>query len=199
MDYHEKILILNKYFSKYASDRNLKDMENTIRSMKSIHGKVVNTMSEVQSSSESNKLEVLSDLQIVSYKMASIISEAMIQYDQLISLNEKAEAVSNDEDNKKLVKNAPSLIYFYAEWCGYCKQFLPTWNAMESEIVRDDLNLVKFSCVANKEKCEKIDIIQGYPTIILYKPDTHETIRFEGERSRASLLNFVKEHTGIKV
>ena len=198
MDYHEKILILNKYFSKYASDHNMRDMENTIRSMKSIHGKVVNTMLEVQNSNEGNKLEVLSDLQIVSYKMADIISNAMKQYDQLTSLKEKEESVSN-EVNKKLNKDAPSLIYFYTEWCGYCKRFLPTWDAMENEIVRDDINLVKFSCVANKEKCDKISIIKGYPTIVLFKPDTNETVKFEGERSRKELIKFIKDQTGIKI
>lgn len=198
MDYHEKILILNKYFSKYASDRNMKDMENTIRSMKGIHGKVVNTMLDVQNSNEGNKLEVLSDLQIISYKMANIVSEAMKQYDQLISTREQEKTADNDV-NKKLNKNAPSLIYFYAEWCGYCKRFLPTWDAMENEFDRDDINLVKFSCVSNKEKCDKINIIKGYPTIILYKPDTKETIKFEGDRSRESLIAFVKSNTGINL
>jgi thiol-disulfide isomerase/thioredoxin len=176
-------------------------MENTIRSMKSIHGKVVNTMIEVQASHESNKLEVLSDLQIASNKMAKIITDAVHKYDTLVELNERAEMEekSNNETPKKLNMKAPSLIYFYAEWCGYCKQFLPTWEELENDNKRDDINIVKFSCVTHKNKCDKINIIQGYPTIVLYKPDDNSLTKFEGERSRDALKSFVKSNTNILI
>ena len=201
MDYHEKILILNKYFSKYVSDRSLQDMENTIRSMKSIHGKVVNTIMEIHTSKEDNKLELLSELQITSDKMGKIISDAMTQHEQLLSIIEKEESVkkSSKEVAKKLSSNAPSLIYFYAEWCGFCKRFLPTWEELETSNERDDINIVKFSCVTHKDKYDKINIISGYPTIILYKPDTKTAIKFEGDRSKQGLASFIKANTNIEL
>lgn len=201
MDYYEKILILNKYYSKYVSERSLQDMENTIRSMKGIHGTVVNTMIEIQTSKEDNKLELLSELQIMSSKMGKVISDAMTQHEQLVSIIEKEKsAVAMDKEvPKKLSKNAPSLVYFYAEWCGFCKKFLPTWDELEEANKRDDINIVKFSCVTHKDKCDKINIISGYPTIILYKPDTNSAIKFEGNRSKEALSSFVKSNTKISI
>lgn len=201
MDYYEKILILNKYYSKYVSDSSLQDMENTIRSMKGIHGTVVNTMIEIQTSKEDNKLELLSELQILSSKMGKVISDAMTQYDQVLSnVDEKKSAeIIDNEVPKKLSKTAPSLIYFYAEWCGFCKKFLPVWDELENANKRDDINIVKFSCVTHKDKCDKINIISGYPTIILYQPDINNVIKFEGERSKQALINFVKANTKISI
>lgn len=200
MDYHEKILILKKYFSKYVSDRNIQDAENTIRGMKGIHGKVVNTMMEIHTSKEDVKLELLSELQIMSNKMAKIIDDAIEEHEELLSIIEREKnAEKSSKDVKKLNKNAPSLIYFYAEWCGYCKKFLPTWDELEESNVRDDINVVKFSCVTHKEKCDKINIISGYPTIILYNPDTNSATKFEGDRSKETLASFVKSNTNIKL
>ena len=171
MDYHDKVIILNKYFNKYIEERRFNDMRNTLNSMKTMHGTIINTMIDVKDSKESNRLEVLSELQIISNKMSDIIIDSTNTYDKLMETenNNKNKAEAGDT-NKPVHEDSPSLILFYADWCGPCKAFLPTWNKLEDGIKRNDLNIVKFSCVEHKEKCDKIAFITSFPTVVLYDP-----------------------------
>jgi thiol-disulfide isomerase/thioredoxin len=210
MDYHDKVIILNKYFNKFAEERKIDDMKQTIKSMKAIHGKIIHTMLEVNTTHESNKMEVLSDLQIVSNKMSNIIDVATSSYDTMMGENENKKHLKLREDaeiklngvtdsSKKVNKDAPSLILFYADWCGPCKAFLPTWNQLESTLVRDDLNIVKFSCVEHKEKCDKIPFITSFPTVVLYKPGDKKIEKFTGNREPSTIVDFLNKQLNMDI
>ena len=216
MDYHKKVIILKKYFNKYAEDRNIEDMRNTINSMKVMHGKIISTMLEVKDSNESNRLEVLSDLDIVSKKMSDIIVDATENYDKMMATKsdkehndlrkEASESIEqehkvdlHDNENKKLNKNASSLILFYADWCGPCKAFLPTWNYLESNIKHEKLNIVKFSCVTHKQECDKIKFITSFPTVVLFNPETESVIKYDDQRDPNKIIDFINEQLKIDI
>lgn len=206
MEYFNKVSILNKYFKKYNDDENLVDMHNTLKSMKTIHGRIIDDMIGIRTSNESNKLEVLSDLQILSNKISEVIDDASNIYDILEGKkedeeNKKSLHVSPDKSNKVLKKDSPSLVLFYADWCGPCKMFLPTWNMLEEKINHPNLNLVKFSCVEHKEKCEKLNFIKGFPTLVIFDASKGENavIPFNGERNVKSIVDFVNSVLKLNV
>jgi thioredoxin 1 len=200
MDYHDKVIILNKYFNKYIEERRFNDMRNTLNSMKTMHGTIINTMIDVKDSKESNRLEVLSELQIISNKMSDIIIDSTNTYDKLMETenNNKNKAEAGDT-NKPVHEDSPSLILFYADWCGPCKAFLPTWNKLEEGIKHNDLNIVKFSCVEHKEKCDKIAFITSFPTVVLYDPSKKSINKFTGNREINTILDFVNKELNMDV
>ena len=197
MDYKERVQILNKYFDKHVEQKDLKNMRDALDKMSSIHGQVVNSMIEMQKSNSDDKLKILSNLQIVSSDMSKLIKKNMQEYDKLAS-NKEEKHVST-ELSEKLNKDVPSLILFFADWCGPCKMFLPTWNKLAEINKRDDINLVKFSCVKHKDKCDKISLIQSYPTLVLYNPKDNSLVKFEGNRSTENIKGFVKHKVNVEL
>ena len=80
------------------------------------------------------------------------------------------------------------VILFKGEHCGYCKKFLPTWNALQKSLVSNKrYNFITYDNELNKEMFEKYDI-NGVPTIYLKQGDT--TRLYDGERDLDSLLYF---------
>lgn len=194
MDYYDKIIILQKYFGKYIDERKFEDMRNTLNSMKSMHGQIINIMAEVQQSNEINKLEVLSDLQITNNKMAKIITQTSKSYDKMMEIEKREkEPVINVPKSivAKLNKDIASLILFYADWCGPCKNFIPIWDQMKSDVNSNLANMVKFSCVEHKEKCDKLSFITSFPTVVLYNPITNSISKFTGDRTIPNIIKFV--------
>lgn len=229
MDFHNKIVILKKYFNKYVDERKIDDMENTLSSMKILHGKVISTIMEVKDSREANRLGILSDLEIISKKMIDIIIESSDNYDKMLAeknnkdhnnmrkdaeiklADDKKTLADNirensDSDNsihnnavKKLNKNAASLILFYADWCGPCQAFLPTWNYIEENIKHENLNIVKFSCVKHKAECDKISFIRSFPTVVLFSPKNNAIVKYEDQRDPNAIIDFLNLHLKLGI
>ena len=72
-----------------------------------------------------------------------------------------------DVDTHELILERPWFILFYAPWCDYCKQFLPTWKEFH-EKHRDSINIASIDCSKpnNKVLCMEYNIM-AYPTLRL--------------------------------
>lgn len=93
-------------------------------------------------------------------------------------------------------KGKPTIILFYADWCGHCKSFKPTWSAFENIIDKSKINIVKTN---DQAMCTKYKV-NGYPTIRYY-PNIDDIDIYEelGDRSIESLVNFVNDNVGSTV
>ena len=112
--------------------------------------------------------------------------------------------------NKTLDINKPTLVYYWADWCGYSIKFNPTWKEFETnsknkfpnlQIV--ELNVNDDKQILNGKKLSKVELnklasdvgVEGYPTIVLfYNKKTYPKIV-----SRASvddINNFIKNIMG---
>ncbi|KJH47791.1 protein disulfide-isomerase domain protein [Dictyocaulus viviparus] len=104
----------------------------------------------------------------------------------LVALN--FENVVNDESKDVL-------IFFYAPWCGHCKNFEPTYKSLAWQFKEKEPNLIlaQFDVTAN-------DVPQGYkvegfPTIYFAPSGKKLTpIKYEGTRNEDAIISFLEKH-----
>jgi len=78
-----------------------------------------------------------------------------------------AEVYVNDDRLPELSKPR-AVLYFHADWCPYCKKFLPTWNAVVNNPANQGLAIfVRINSDTAKMLMKKFNI-KGVPTLLIF-------------------------------
>jgi thiol-disulfide isomerase/thioredoxin len=86
--------------------------------------------------------------------------------------------------------NNPSFILFHANWCGYCKTFMPIWDELKTRINSEEYNIIKIESA--NSFVQRIKGLQGFPTI--YYIHVNKTLEYDGDRDLESLLKFLEKN-----
>ncbi len=98
-------------------------------------------------------------------------------------IKSKPVVISRDYDKgqsfqKALLTEKPIIVWFYADWCGYCQKFAPTFKKLTK-----DKAIKKEYAVAyvNGEEPENKDLLKeydvhGYPTVYMVKNGSKKMI-----------------------
>lgn len=101
-------------------------------------------------------------------------------------------AVSESEFEKEVLQSdKPTIVDFWAEWCGPCKMLAPVLEAV-GEQMGDKLKVVKVDTDQNQDLAAKYRV-SAIPTLILFKGG-EEKERIVGFLSEKELLSKLEPH-----
>jgi len=96
-------------------------------------------------------------------------------------------------------KDSPSsevMIWIYAEWCGHCRNFLPTWNSLVNGTDNGNMIFVMMNgddFVSEQNYPEGYPEIRGYPTIWTMRSGETMPLVYEGSRDPESMQMLLNE------
>ena len=95
----------------------------------------------------------------------------------------------NDSNFAKVTGNDIFIVDFYADWCGPCRAFAPTYEEAAEELT--EYNFAK----VNVDNCPKLSTqfsIEYIPYIVAVKNGT-VLEEYAGSRTKADFINWVKK------
>ena len=82
------------------------------------------------------------------------------------------------------------MVWFYADWCGHCKNMEHEWSKLEQSCHRNNsINLAKVRDDSINQVNNKTEV-NGFPTISLYN-DGQPVEQYTGERTNEALMRYI--------
>ncbi|PSR94311.1 thioredoxin-like protein, partial [Coniella lustricola] len=102
-------------------------------------------------------------------------------------------------DKVVLDSGIPTLVEFYAPWCGHCKNLAPVYEelALSLEYAKSKVQVAKVDADAEKDLGRKYGV-QGFPTLKFFDGKSKDPSDYSGGRDLESLQSFLGDKTGVK-
>ena len=102
-----------------------------------------------------------------SYKTNSILASS---HAKTVKTSITKDYAKNKTIEKAKESEKPTIVLFYADWCGYCVRFMPIYQAL-SEKYKDSFDFSKVNVEDRKyEKTVRTIGITGFPTVFIIDP-----------------------------
>ncbi|KAI5867329.1 disulfide isomerase [Durotheca rogersii] len=106
--------------------------------------------------------------------------------------------VPSNFDKVVLKSGKPTLVEFFAPWCGHCKNLAPIYEDLAQVFATSkDVQIAKVDADAERDLGKKYGV-QGFPTLKWFDGKSDKPIDYEGGRDLESLTKFVTEKSGAK-
>ncbi|KAH6636937.1 thioredoxin-like protein [Chaetomium tenue] len=107
--------------------------------------------------------------------------------------------IPDNFDNVVLKSGKPTLVEFFAPWCGHCKTLAPVYEelALAFEHSKDKVQIAKVDADAEKALGKRFGV-QGFPTLKFFDGKSDKPTDYNGGRDLESLSAFITEKTGVR-
>jgi protein disulfide-isomerase A6 len=102
-------------------------------------------------------------------------------------------------DQVVLKSGKPTLVEFFAPWCGHCKNLAPVYEelALSFDYAKDKVQIAKVDADAEKDLGKRFGI-QGFPTLKWFDGKSDKPVDYNGGRDIDALSSFITQKTGVK-
>ena len=127
------------------------------------------------------------------YRKNAKLRNLMIQHHK--KLIQKSQKGGGKKDKKTQKKGKQHILhYFSADWCGYCKEFNPTWNQLVKTNKKKNIEFKKHSITDENENLLQIYNIQSFPTLLLVKNNGNRVKYQSDSRGKSEIEAFLKKN-----
>jgi len=106
--------------------------------------------------------------------------------------------IPDNFDKVVLKSGKPTLVEFFAPWCGHCKNLAPVYEELGQTFASSkDVQIAKVDADAEKTLGKRFGI-QGFPTLKWFDGKSDKPVDYNGGRDLESLSKFITEKTGVK-
>jgi protein disulfide-isomerase A6 len=107
--------------------------------------------------------------------------------------------IPSNFDKIVLKSGKPTLVEFFAPWCGHCKNLAPVYEelALAFEHAKDKVQIAKVDTDAERDLGKRFGV-QGFPTLKFFDGKSDKPTEYNGGRDLESLSNFITEKTGVR-
>lgn len=108
--------------------------------------------------------------------------------------------IPSNFDEVVLKSGKPTLVEFFAPWCGHCKNLAPVYEelALAFEHAKDKVQIAKVDADAEKSLGKRFGV-QGFPTLKWFDGKSDTPVDYKSGRDLESLSSFITEKTGVKL
>ncbi|AKI80096.1 thioredoxin [Acanthamoeba polyphaga mimivirus] len=91
----------------------------------------------------------------------------------------------------------PTVVNFYADWCGFSRQFMPNWEKVRDSVKKKYGERIQLSSLNVGQDTDKVNIsksagVNGYPTVVIFK-DGNTYHKVAGNASADDIVKFIDE------
>lgn len=107
--------------------------------------------------------------------------------------------IPDNFDKVVLKSGKPTLVEFFAPWCGHCKTLAPVYEelALAFEHAKDKVQIAKVDADAQRDLGKRFGV-QGFPTLKFFDGKSDKPTEYNGGRDLESLSKFITEKTGAR-
>lgn len=106
--------------------------------------------------------------------------------------------IPNNFDDVVLKSGKPTLVEFFAPWCGHCKNLAPVYEELAQAFeFSDKVQIAKVDADAEKSLGKRFGV-QGFPTLKWFDGKSEKPTEYNGGRDLDALSSFITEKTGIR-
>ena len=102
-------------------------------------------------------------------------------------------------DQIVLKSGKPSLVEFFAPWCGHCKNLAPVYEELATSLkhASDKIHIAKVDADEHKSLGKRFGV-KGFPTIKYFDGKSETAEEYNGGRDIESFQKFIAEKAGAK-
>ncbi|KAH8663916.1 thioredoxin-like protein [Xylariales sp. PMI_506] len=106
--------------------------------------------------------------------------------------------IPSNFDDVVLKSGKPTLVEFFAPWCGHCKNLAPVYEELAQTFeFSKDVQIAKVDADAEKSLGKRFGV-QGFPTLKFFDGKSETPSDYNSGRDLESLTKFITEKTGVK-